>query len=387
MCPVVDARRDARHTRSVPNRREIWREFMGRFEPSADPLDAVKRGFYVPRPGRSLAEQLASRIEIKPSASHLLVGGIGSGKTTQLLVARERLAVHEDICAAYVDVSLSVNLGEFIRGEELLAAVGLELGKWLKEDQRTLEPIADSLRHLELFLVLPWEDAFDELFGYLRRLHSTLARCYPYVVLLIDSLDRLSNLVRFARLVEEAIKRLHGLGIGIILVGPLSSLYGLGRTTADHFDRSWHLPTVDVQNDAEGRDFLLQVIRARDPEGMIRPEAAEGLAAFSGGAMRDLIALTQAAAEEAYVDGGDHIERIHVETAADLFGRKQLVGLDSKELEVLQRVRTQGTFVQTSEKDLALLATRRVLEYANGRPRFAVHPTIETLLGQIVETL
>jgi hypothetical protein len=52
---------------------------------------------------------------------------------------------------------------------------------------------------------------------------------------------------------------------------------------------------------------------------------------------------------------------------------------------VLHQVRAKGTFVQTSEKDLALLATRRVLEYANGKPRFAVHPTIEPLLAQIAE--
>lgn len=356
---------------------------MGRFEPSADPRNAVDRGFYVPRPGRSLAEQLASRLEIKPSASHLLVGGIGSGKTTQLLVAQEKLAANEDVCAIDIDVSLSVDPGR-VDSEALLAVVGLELGQWLGNDQRVPDQIA-ALDYLKNYLDFPHLDAFDGLLERVGRLHLALTRRYPHVVLFIDSLDRLSDLNAFASLVEGAIKRLHALGIGIILVGPLSSLYGLGRTTADHFDRSWHLPTVDVQNDIEGRDFLLRVLRARDPGGLIRPEAAEKLAALSGGVMRDLIGLTQAAAEEAYVDGADHIERIHVETAADLFGRKQLVGLDSKELEVLQRVRTKGMFVQTSEKDLALLATRRVLEYANGRPRFAVHPTIETLLSQIAE--
>ncbi|MEZ4302960.1 MAG: hypothetical protein R3B70_49005, partial [Polyangiaceae bacterium] len=67
------------------NRRELWRAFMGRFEPAADPRDAIARGFYVPRPGKGIGAELASRFEVKPAASHLLVGGIGSGKTTQLL--------------------------------------------------------------------------------------------------------------------------------------------------------------------------------------------------------------------------------------------------------------------------------------------------------------
>jgi hypothetical protein len=84
-------------------------------------------------------------------------------------------------------------------------------------------------------------------------------------------------------------------------------------------------------------------------------------------------------------DGADAVREHHVETAAEVFGRKQLVAIDSQELAVLQRVRTKGTFVQTSEKDLALLATRRVLEYTNGHARFAVHPTIEPLLAQIPE--
>jgi ABC-type glutathione transport system ATPase component len=52
------------------------------------------------------------------------------------------------------------------------------------------------------------------------------------------------------------------------------------------------------------------------------------------------------------------------------------------ELEVLQRVRTQGKFVHTSEDDLALLMTRRVLEYRSGaQPWYAVHPTIAWFLA------
>lgn len=81
------------------------------------------------------------------------------------------------------------------------------------------------------------------------------------------------------------------------------------------------------------------------------------------------------------------MEAHHVELAAEIFGRKHLFAIDSQQHAVLQRVRTKGTFVQTSEKDLSLLATRRVLEYTNGQARFAVHPTIEPLLAQIPEVV
>jgi Cdc6-like AAA superfamily ATPase len=368
----------------VSNRREIWRDFMGRFEPSGDPRDAVGRGFYVPRPGRSLAEQLAARFELKPAASHLLMGGVGSGKTTQFLVARDRLEAAGDVNAVYVDVSLRVEPNAVIAGD-LLVAVGLALGE-------QLEPRPRSSATNEALAVLGEGGYLDDgrltpaaLAEHVAVIRRELSPSRPHHIVLIDALDRMSDLDRFADLIDGDVPALRFLGLGVILVGPLTALYGIRRAALERFDRTWHLPTVDVQNDAEGHTFLQQVLHARDGHRLLTGAAAERLAAFSGGVLRDLIALTQTAGEEAYVDGADQVEVRHVEAAAEIFGRKQLVALDSQELAVLQRVRTRGTFVQTSEKDLAQLATRRVLEYTNGQARFAVHPTIEPLLAQIAE--
>lgn len=357
---------------------------MGRFEPSGDPRDAVERGFYVPRPGRSLAEQLASRFELKPNASHLLMGGVGSGKTTQLLVARDRLAATRDVGAIYVDVSLHIEPNQ-MTSAGLLAVVGIALVEQL-EAWRVNNYERDAWRkQFESYLAgtISDDDAFDVFTDNCGLILQALTTERPHQVLLLDSLDRMSDLERFADIVENAVTKLRALRIGVILIGPLTALYGIRRTALDRFDRTWHLPTVDVQDDAEGHAFLLRVLRARDAFGLITDAAAERLASLSGGVLRDLIALTQAAGEEAYVDGAEHVELQHVEVAAELFGRKHLVAIDSQELEVLQRVRAKGTFVQTSEKDLALLATRRVLEYTNGHARFAVHPTIAPLLAQL----
>jgi hypothetical protein len=102
--------------------------------------------------------------------------------------------------------------------------------------------------------------------------------------------------------------------------------------------------------------------------------------------LRDLLTLAQSACVEAYLDGGDQVESTEVAAAIDTFGRKHLQGLRPAELDVLQRVRTKGTFVQASEDDLALLMTRRVLEYREqGHLRHAVHPTIESLLEGLAE--
>ncbi len=375
---------DGVHTAVVRNRREIWREFMGCFEPSSDPRDAVQRGFYVPRPGRTLAEQLAARFEVKPSASHLLVGGVGSGKTTQLLIASERLRSTRDIYATYIDVSLHSDPNGMI-ATDLVAAIGVELIGQMPEFLKSNE-IKGYLTWFFEYLALDgpaWND--DPIDIFIQRLQKIIeeSRQPGDAILLIDSLDRMSDLERFSNLVDGAIPKLRQAGIGIILVGPLTALYGIRRTSMDRFDKNWHLSSVDVQDDAEGRTFLQRVLDARDKMHLLTPEAKEKLAVYSGGVMRDLIALTQAAGEEAYVDDADQVDMKHVEIAADQFGRKHLFAIDSEQLAVLQRVRKNGTFVQTSEKDLALLATRRVLEYTNGKPPFAVHPTIEPLLAQI----
>jgi hypothetical protein len=102
--------------------------------------------------------------------------------------------------------------------------------------------------------------------------------------------------------------------------------------------------------------------------------------------LRDLLSLAQSALVEAYMGGAERAGLHEVDDAIESFGRKHLQGLRSGELEVLQRVRARGSFVQTSEEDLALLMTRRVLEYrAANQPRYAVHPTIDDLLRALAE--
>lgn len=114
------------------------------------------------------------------------------------------------------------------------------------------------------------------------------------------------------------------------------------------------------------------------------PEAVcEGLVVLSGGVLRDLITLARQAVEEAYLDGSDTVTLDHVHIAADAFGRSLMIGLRQNEVEVLQKVRTQGSFLMTSEDDLALLATRRILEYREAGVHYAVHPTLAPLLKQL----
>lgn len=93
------------HTPRVANRRDRFREYMSRLEAAANPRLALERGFYVSRAGRGIAEQIAGRLELRPASKHLIVGGVGAGKSTQLLVAKDRLCALGDTSAIYIDVS------------------------------------------------------------------------------------------------------------------------------------------------------------------------------------------------------------------------------------------------------------------------------------------
>jgi hypothetical protein len=200
---------------------------------------------------------------------------------------------------------------------------------------------------------------------------------------MLDGLDRIADLQAFEQLVDHDVKTLTSLGVGVVLVGPLRALYGLDRVLVQRFDAYHYQPWIDVSRDRAGHDFLAGVLKTRAPEAF--DEAAiEPLIAGSGGVLRDVLSLAQSALVEAYMGWADGVGSHEAEDAIESFGRKHLQGLRPAELEVLQRVRTGGVFVQTSEDDLALLMTRRVLEYrTKNQPRYAVHPTIEHLLREL----
>ena len=401
----------------MANRREKFRQYMVRLNAAAPPGDAIKEGLYVPRPGRSAADQIVSRLELEPASSHLLVGGVGSGKTTQLLVARNLLKNIPDVQAFFIDVSQKHDLGKLQSGV-LLVLAGLTLGRFVTDGSTAEVKKAQKLFNDWAHGWIEWVDDVDDYWEppddlevdsrvpirhkgvlvppqpplrwdikqkteQLNILQQEATQHVRHIVLLFDSLDRVANLAPFAELVEQDIRAIRSIGIGVIVVGPLRTMFATDRPIAERFDYFYHQPSVDVQQDTTGQEFLIQVLRRRAEKSILPDKPLRRIVELSGGVLRDLISLARAAGEEAYTAGADVIEVSHVESSADAFGRTLMLGLDADEIEVLQRVRTQGTFVPTSDKDIALLLTRRVLEYGNGRMGYAVHPTIAPLLEQL----
>ncbi len=407
-------------TKSARNRREDFRLVMEALTTGAVPGQAITKGFYVPSPEGSLAERLVPRVDLRPSSTHLVVGGIGTGKTTQLLVAERQFSRVADVQPIYIDVSAHHDLAKLTRGV-LVVVAGLALDGLLKSagsdaaqnirrefrrwaegfttwyeqpDYEDYEHDSESGRPAVAVrtpgLLVPSEPPLDsELKRRAESLRELVLASEPVVkkehfLFFFDSLDRVSDFEAFANLVNHDVRALKEAGVGVVLVGPLRVLFGANRPLTDRFDHTYHISAVDTRT-AEGPAFLAHVLKLRAPSGILGPGVVSRLALLSGGVLRDLIALTQASVEEAYIAGGESVTEEHVHKAADSFGRNLMLGLGADEIAVLQRVREKGAFIQTSDKDIALLVTRRVLEYGEGRSRYAVHPTIEPLLTQLAE--
>jgi hypothetical protein len=373
---------------------------MASVDPATNPLTAIERGYYVNPPG-AIANQIVGRFEIEPTARQLIVGGIGSGKTTQLLVCANKLNEVPDIMAVYLDVSSRQDLGK-VRPGCLVALASTEL----------LSGIADTEK-LPAVRIKSWANGYRDDWGYpndeqlpfvpgvlsppardwssieqqhvddLKLLVADFGSRGKQPVFLFDSMDRMSDHVAFSRIVEEDVSALHACGIGVVLVGPLRSLEGFGRIDADRFDHLSIQAPINVTDDAPGREFLESVLERRTTEELLPRDVRSSLVLWSGGVLRDLMSIAKLAGEEAYLDGVETIAAVHVAKAADRFGRSLLLGLQPDEVDRLKEVHESGRFVRVSSSDLALIATRRVLEYREHTGTFAVHPAIAPLLADV----
>ncbi len=216
----------------------------------------------------------------------------------------------------------------------------------------------------------------------LKKLKQALPDGIRHFVVLFDSLDCLDDAEAFRQAAIEDVRALQEAGIGVAVVGPMRLLYGPNRPIAEVFDRIHIAPAFDVQQSSEGRDFLLRVLAKRTDESVVGSEMREKLVDASGGLLRDLLELTRSAVEEAFVAGADAVAADHVARAVDEFGRTLMFGLRTGEIDTLETL-LLGAFVPTDDDTIALLVSRRVIEYQGTTKRYAVHPAIEPLIASL----
>ena len=396
--------------------------------PSSDPQEAIRGGLYVDPPGEPVWAALRRKLELEPASAHLVLGGIGSGKTSELLktcMALQSSLPEVGDFVAYCDVSQHHHFDEKpVRGAlfALAARQLMQAGRPLPKKG----PAADALSVLQRFahgymrvvrphgdpdpdeapepdydpsdyevtehvpgvLVsppqterVPWQ--LGELIPHLKTLREHVLGGDKNAIVCFDSLDRLARPELFKVMVADDVRALKRAGIGVVVVGPIRFMVGSDRGLVDIFDQTHFNMAVDPQ-EPSGLGFLCDVLRRRSAaSGLLPEEILAPIAVASGGVLRDLITLAKRSAEEAYAAGHPTVERDDVERAVDASGRGLAVGLDDAQLKLLRSVRSTGGFVVRGERELSLLETRRVLLYTGNR--WAVHPTLARLLDLMPE--
>jgi len=401
------------------DRRTRFREYMRRLDPTGDPAQAVAGGFYV-TPPNAVSRRIATRIELEPASSHLLVGGIGSGKTTELIAIERKLAEVDDLLPVRVDVPSRHRLDRLKPGVLVALAAAEACAELSREREQGLTvdaQVEHEVAQISTITRGQWGDASDydpgdyrdsshwikgileepqlsedmkDLTEALRLVHGALRR---KLVCLFDGLDRVADLAHLSSVLAEDVPAMGRAGVGLVVVGPQQLRFTPQRSIEQAFE-TVHLHGATGVDTPEGDTFLTAVLRARAGEDVLPPEPAEALIRWSGGLMRDLVALGRAAFAEAYAGGSDTIQTDHVNIAADRFGRDLLLGCTAemvarlKELlprkpgilRVALRTGSLPAFTVATELDQRLLMERLVIEVPGTPVRYVLHPTIVPLI-------
>lgn len=237
----------------------FFTEQMAAFAGAEDPQRAIDEGYYVDFKG-SLSKTIEEKICTFPVSSHALVGEVGSGKTTQLLVARDRLREIEILEPYYLDITQHLDI-HWIRPGNLINLI------------RSLPPSPSDKQR----------------------------------VFLLDGLDRIDDSKKLSNVIK--------VDINGIKQGEKSSVIFSVASTAFAFYLSPLVDFVSSQPDVydpDTYDFLKEVILSRASKGFIENSAINFLVTFSGGILRTLINLTQTSIEEAYISGDNQVRADHV---------------------------------------------------------------------------
>ena len=391
----------------MSDRLKFFRRLMSAFEGTSNPQRAVEQGFYVNLPNNPVAV-ITTKIALRPSSVHLLFGGIGSGKTTQLLLTQQALNELEDIKAIYVDVSLVTDISDLQSGA-LIAIAGLELIKTLQgystSELNHYKRIFERLLYGSSEIITHHQPRLNqsmETTGSMLNVGNTTTekrenrgsvlqafikvstvaneKIAKQFVFLFDSLDRLRESQMFVKPVLDDVIEINKHGLGAILIGSIVTLYTERVNIVKNTENFYFLPYLDVLKDTEAQQFFTEIFKVRDPKSLINQGARELLIFHSGGVLRDLMSLSQAAIEEAYMDGSDLIMEHHANQAISAIERSKTIGLTDLNINILIKVMTEKLFSPRTPEDFELMLTGHILEYEYPSQRFAVHPILVPLI-------
>ena len=382
---------------------------MSAFEGTSNPQRAVEKGFYVNLPNNPIGE-ITGRVALRPSSVHLLFGGIGSGKTTQLLLTQQALNELEDIKAVYVDVSLITDISTLqsgaliaIAGLELINILGNSFNSELENSKKVIEKAAygyteyipinltavgfskpREVNYKGLISTENRESRESILLAFFALSKAAISITKKEIIFLFDGLDRLSKSKTFIDSALDDVIEMNKTGVGSVLVGSIVIPYTERAYIAGITGYSYSLPYLDALENVEAKQFFTEIFKVRDTENFIAQDAKELLIFHSGGVLRDLMSLCQASIEEAYMDGSDQITKQHSIQASEPIIRSKLIGLTDSSIDILHKVMTEKSFSPRTAEDFELLLTGHILEYRYPRQRFVVHPILVPLIESMV---
>jgi hypothetical protein len=318
---------------TLPSRRERFRALIERLDATASPQRALDDGLCLERPD-GVPQRIATSLELRPRGTHLVVGSVGSGKTTALLEVQRRLQqIEPGWLVSYHDAGG--------RAPEPMGLLGmLSVGRRAK-------------------------------------------------ILLIDGFDRTTDLEGFRAMIAADLPRLGD--CGVVCVGPPQLLVDAPSLERDWFERIEICGALDLSS-PEARVFLERVLAHRSDEAL-EPDIRALIALGSGGILRDLLLLARSAVEETYAAGGEHVDMEHVARAIQRMSTSLLRAVDPYTWKFLLGLLPEGWQPATAPAlvfakdmvDLAMareLVLHRLLIPLPGVPqRYIFHPCIVPRLG------
>lgn len=415
-------------TKPIPSRRSRFRQYMAAFNPTASANDVLNDDLVFAGLHNSLYRNLAARAELELGSQQLVIGGIGSGKTTELLLAARFLEQDPTHIVVYFDLTSETDLTKLQAGA-IIASFGMHLLQRVEpllprdpkpeqnDDDSHLTRSISKVKEFALGKVTrhwvqdDWYDDDDydpshyesghyrtttvpgKLVPTIPTLLNELEELYPALteimtlgtqmnlgeeyIVICDGLDRLQTPDLFWSVVHQDCRLFKKLKISLITTAPLQTLY-TGANVADHFDRVHHLR--EVPPSGEGLQALSRVLVKRGAEILLNQEQIELLCFWSGGILRDLIVLCRDSAENAYLEGQSTITHDNISYAVEQLGNSYARGLGTKQRSILAHIRDEGIFDIKQPSNMELLATRRVIEY--GLNDFRVNPALNFILDK-----
>lgn len=324
--------------------------------------DAFERGYYVEPPNGGLHAWIGRWFHRDPTAQLLMLGGIGTGKTTELLKAREALEGQGTAHAWYVTLEDYFDADAAAEGR-LVTLAGLAMLALLL---RKREPPVGHAHDLAVklhgllrpdvrvtsTLAIPiyrqhHGSAPPTAAGELARSIAPLAeRLHPLrgardgVTLLIDAFDRY-DVDSFVAATRRDLPLLRDLGVGVAIVGNMAWRHGLDAEQRSLFHEVTLQPSWDPA-DASHLAFLCDVLDRRST-GALAATVTRALAVHSGGVMRDLVHLAQRSLYEAIDRGGTVVTPDDVTRALEAMRESRLAALDEESYRAFTALEEQGT--------------------------------------------